>query len=60
MREFRKPLVVMSPKSLLRHRLVKSDIEDFSEGTTFQRYFGEAFPDTLVADDKIRKVGAAR
>ena len=31
-REFRKPLVVMSPKSLLRHRLVKSDIDDFLPG----------------------------
>jgi len=55
MREYRKPLVVMSPKSLLRHRLVKSDIEEFLPGTRFQRYL----PDTgggLVADDKVRKL----
>jgi 2-oxoglutarate dehydrogenase E1 component len=36
-REFRKPLVVMSPKSLLRHRLVKSGIEDLATGTSFHR-----------------------
>ena len=36
-RDFRKPLIVMSPKSLLRHRLVKSDIDDFLPGTRFKR-----------------------
>jgi len=54
-REFRKPLIVMSPKSLLRHRLVKSDIDEFLTGTRFHRFI----PDTgegLVADDKVRKV----
>ena len=29
---FRKPLVVMSPKSLLRHPMVVSKLEDFAEG----------------------------
>ena len=54
-REFRKPLIVMSPKSLLRHRLVKSDVSDFLSGTRFNR----VLPDTgegLVAPDKVRKV----
>jgi len=40
-RDFRKPLVMMSPKSLLRHRLVKSDLEDFLPGTSFQRMIPE-------------------
>ena len=31
-RDFRKPLVVMSPKSLLRHPLAKSPIADFTSG----------------------------
>jgi 2-oxoglutarate dehydrogenase E1 component len=31
-RKFRKPLVVMSPKSLLRHRLAVNHLEDLSEG----------------------------
>jgi len=54
-REFRKPLVIMSPKSLLRHRLVKSDVDDFLPGTRFQR----VLPDTgegLVAPDKVRRI----
>jgi 2-oxoglutarate dehydrogenase E1 component len=54
-REFRKPLVVMSPKSLLRHRLVKSDMEEFLPGTRFHRFFADS-GEGLVADDKIRKL----
>ena len=33
---FRKPLVVMSPKSLLRHPLCVSSMDEFYPGTTFQ------------------------
>eukprot|EP00128_Syssomonas_multiformis_P013834 Colp12_sorted_trinity150504_noHs@20928 len=36
-REFRKPLIVMSPKSLLRHRDATSSMEDMAEGTRFRR-----------------------
>jgi len=32
-RDFRKPLVIMSPKSLLRHPAVVSKLEDFTEGS---------------------------
>ena len=35
-RPFRKPLVNMSPKSLLRHPLCVSSVADFATGTTFQ------------------------
>lgn len=35
-RTFRKPLINMSPKSLLRHPLCVSDFEDFKTGTHFQ------------------------
>ncbi len=35
-REFRKPLVLMTPKSLLTHPECVSDIEDFGEDTVFQ------------------------
>jgi 2-oxoglutarate dehydrogenase E1 component len=31
-RDFRKPLVIMSPKSLLRHKLAVSSLRDFTEG----------------------------
>lgn len=34
-RDFRKPLIIMSPKSLLRHKMVISDITDFGDGTRF-------------------------
>ncbi len=32
-RKFRKPLIVMSPKSLLRHKAAVSSLRDFTEGT---------------------------
>ncbi len=32
LRKFRKPLIVMSPKSLLRHKLAVSTLEDLTEG----------------------------
>tara|TARA_B110000503_G_C7171175_1_gene424341 strand:- start:3407 stop:6217 length:2811 start_codon:yes stop_codon:yes gene_type:complete len=35
LRNFRKPLIIMSPKSLLRHKLAVSDISEFDENTSF-------------------------
>lgn len=49
---FRKPLIVMSPKSLLRHPLVISPLKDFTTGTRFQ----EVIDDTYVTASKVRKV----
>ena len=40
--EFRKPLVVMSPKSLFRHPLVISPIAEFIEGS-FQEVYGDSY-----------------
>ncbi len=40
-RNFRKPLVVMAPKSLLRHKLAVSKLEDFAPGTHFIRLIPE-------------------
>ncbi|GMS95706.1 hypothetical protein PENTCL1PPCAC_17882, partial [Pristionchus entomophagus] len=34
---FRKPSVVMTPKSLLRHPLARSPVSDFLPGSKFQR-----------------------
>jgi len=39
-RDFRKPLVIMSPKSLLRHPLVISKVKEFTEGE-FQEVLGD-------------------
>ncbi len=52
-RDFRKPLVVFTPKSLLRHKMAVSNLSDF-EGE-----FLTVIPECrtgLVASDKIRKV----
>ena len=40
-RKFRKPLVVVTPKSLLRAKEVASPLADFGPGTTFHRVIGE-------------------
>lgn len=49
--QFRKPLVVMSPKSLLRHPLVMSPIEDFTKGE-----FKEIIDDNFVKAKEVKKV----
>ena len=36
-RDFRKPLIIMTPKSLLRHKNCISDLEDFSKKNSFHR-----------------------
>ncbi|MBO9406382.1 2-oxoglutarate dehydrogenase E1 component [Shimia sp. R9_1] len=36
-RTFRKPLILMTPKSLLRHKLCISEAEDFTDGSSFHR-----------------------
>lgn len=53
-RNFRKPLVVMSPKSLLRHKLCVSSLKEMEAGTTFQPVLQEV--DDLVSASKINRV----
>src|SRR5690606_13948100 len=36
-REFRKPLIVFTPKSLLRHKRAVSNLKDMAEGASFHR-----------------------
>ncbi|WP_397544041.1 2-oxoglutarate dehydrogenase E1 component [Roseovarius salis] len=60
-RTFRKPLILMTPKSLLRHKMCISDEEDFTTGSSFHRVLWDdaqhGHSDTeLVPDDKIRRV----
>jgi 2-oxoglutarate dehydrogenase E1 component len=53
-RSFRKPLVVMTPKSLLRHKECVSTLADFGPGTSFKRILAETDP--LTDDIKVRRV----
>lgn len=60
-RSFRKPLILMTPKSLLRHKLAVSDAEDFTTGSSFHRVLWDdaqkgRSETTLVPDDRIRRV----
>ncbi|SDC52859.1 2-oxoglutarate dehydrogenase E1 component [Ruegeria marina] len=60
-RTFRKPLILFTPKSLLRHKLAISTAEDFTTGSSFHRVLWDdaekGNSDTkLVADDKIKRV----
>ncbi len=55
-RDFRKPLVIMTPKSLLRHKLATSPIEDFAEGTSFHRILWDHDRDTLAKPKDIKRV----
>jgi 2-oxoglutarate dehydrogenase E1 component len=51
-RTFRKPLVLMSPKSLLRHKMAQSSIADFTDGT-----FQTVLPESAAIDPAaIRRV----
>lgn len=54
-RNFRKPLIIMTPKSLLRHKLCVSTLAEMATGTFFQRVLSET-DKQLVEDKKIRRV----
>jgi 2-oxoglutarate dehydrogenase E1 component len=62
-RPFRKPLVIMTPKSLLRHKKAVSKLSDMAEGSSFHRVLwddAERNPELtavrLKPDDQIRRV----
>ena len=61
-REIRKPLILMTPKSLLRHKRAVSTLDELGAGTTFHRILfddAEKLPDEkikLKPDAKIRRV----
>lgn len=55
-RDFRKPLIVMSPKSLLRHKLAVSKTEDFIGQTTFHRILWDGARDSLAKPKDIKRV----
>jgi len=62
-RDFRKPLIIMTPKSLLRHKHCVSNLSDFSKQNTFHRVLWDHAIDPklkgfikLKKKEKIKKV----
>jgi 2-oxoglutarate dehydrogenase E1 component len=62
-RPFRKPLIIMTPKSLLRHKKAVSTLADMAEGSSFHRVLhddAQTRPEvsgiTIKADKDIRRV----
>ncbi|MBP7240701.1 2-oxoglutarate dehydrogenase E1 component [Amaricoccus sp.] len=60
-RTFRKPLILMTPKSLLRHKLAVSTLKDMAKGSSFHRVLWDdaelgSSTTELVPDERIRQV----
>jgi len=53
-RNFRKPLVIFTPKSLLRHKLAVSPLKDMSNGSGFLTVIPEI--DAIVPPEQVRRV----
>ncbi len=53
-RNFRKPLIVMTPKSLLRHKLAVSPLKDLVTGSRFKRVIPEI--DAIAKDGDVKRL----
>jgi 2-oxoglutarate dehydrogenase E1 component len=53
LRPFRKPLVIMTPKSLLRHPLAKSSASEFTGESHFRRIVSDT---AEIGDEKVRRL----
>ena len=56
-REFRKPLVIMTPKSLLRHKYCESNLDDFNKSNSFHRVLEDH---ALIKNSKFVKIKKAK
>lgn len=52
-RNYRKPLIVMSPKSLLRHKLAISNLEEMGPNTSFSKVYDHV---GAVDKNKVKKI----
>jgi 2-oxoglutarate dehydrogenase E1 component len=53
-RDFRKPLIIMTPKSLLRNKMCVSKLSDMAEQTAFRRVIKD--PNINLKDKNIKKI----
>ena len=53
-RDFRKPLIVVAPKNLLRNRACTSSIEDMGPGTIFHRVFREQDEEIVANASEVK------
>ncbi len=53
-RNFRKPLIIFTPKSLLRHKLAVSPLGDMAEGSTFRFVIPEIDP--IAPAEQVKRV----
>ncbi|MBU6252755.1 MAG: 2-oxoglutarate dehydrogenase E1 component, partial [Alphaproteobacteria bacterium] len=52
-RQFRKPLIIMTPKSLLRHKMAVSKVEDFLDQSHFMRILSDPW---APADKDVKRL----
>jgi 2-oxoglutarate dehydrogenase E1 component len=53
-RNYRKPLIVMTPKSLLRHKLAVSTLDEFGPGASFRHVIPEIDP--IAEDEAVKRI----
>jgi 2-oxoglutarate dehydrogenase E1 component len=55
-RDFRKPLIIATPKNLLRERRCTSSLEEMGEGSRFRRIYKETDPKIYNSSEKVKRV----